>query len=111
MGTVPPKVLMAMAERVMEENAALRERVAKLEREAADLETVHPFHEWHDDDGPVLWYSIPVCEPAFHIGTPSDSDWPWDGDAPESHIGWARVPNPCRGISQSAALDDAKEPQ
>lgn len=88
------------------EMSALRDEVAKLARERDEarvrlesFETVHPFHEWNDADGAVLWYLLPVCEPAFHVGTPSDSDWPWDGDTPEAKIGWARIPNPCRGCS------------
>jgi hypothetical protein len=89
------------------EMSALRDEVAKLTRERDEarvqlesFETVRPFHEWNDADGAVLWYLLPVCEPAFHVGTPSDSDWPWDGDTPEAKIGWTRIPNPCRGGAQ-----------
>lgn len=35
----------------------------------------HPIDDWHEDDGPVVWWRFPVDEPAW-IGTPNDSDWP-----------------------------------
>lgn len=31
--------------------------------------------DWHEDDGPVLWWKLPVCEPPW-AGTPLDDDWP-----------------------------------
>lgn len=34
-----------------------------------------PLSEWHEDDGPVTWWALPVQEPAW-IGQPTDSDWP-----------------------------------
>ncbi|HEY3434276.1 MAG TPA: hypothetical protein VGK41_01350 [Solirubrobacterales bacterium] len=34
-----------------------------------------PLSEYHEDKGPVVWWTFPVDEPAW-IGSPSDSDWP-----------------------------------
>lgn len=34
-----------------------------------------PLAEWHEDDGPVLWWSFPVQEPPYS-GDPNDLDWP-----------------------------------
>lgn len=34
-----------------------------------------PLDQWHEDDGPVLWWSFPI-EEAPYVGTPLDSDWP-----------------------------------
>ena len=34
-----------------------------------------PLNEWHEDDGPVLWWRFPVDEPPY-IGTPLDrGEW------------------------------------
>ena len=31
--------------------------------------------EWHEDDGPVLWWRFPVTEPPY-VGTPNDDGRP-----------------------------------
>lgn len=36
---------------------------------------LHPLVEWHEDDGPVLWWWLPVSEPPYS-GTPLDKSWP-----------------------------------
>lgn len=33
-----------------------------------------PASEWHDDDGDVLWYRLPVAEPPY-VGSPLDTNW------------------------------------
>lgn len=33
-----------------------------------------PLSAWHEDDGPVVWWTFPVEESAW-IGTPNDIDW------------------------------------
>ena len=33
-----------------------------------------PASEWHDDDGDVLWYRLPVAEPPY-VGSPLDVGW------------------------------------
>ena len=38
-------------------------------------QNARPLSEWHEDDGPVVWWRFPVHEPAW-IGTPLDTDWP-----------------------------------
>ena len=53
---------------------------------------VHPMSEYCDDDGIVLWYLQPIKEPPFHVGTPSDSDWPWHRQPPMEQIVWSRLP-------------------
>lgn len=48
-------------------------------RQYADLARLRPIAEWHDDDGPVLWWALhrgQIDEPPAHVGTPTDSDWP-----------------------------------
>lgn len=37
-------------------------------------EELHPIEDWHEDDGNVLWWSLPVCEPPY-CGTPNDTDF------------------------------------
>jgi hypothetical protein len=65
-----------------------------LPQHLADAEnSLRWFHQWHDDDGAVLWFFCPITEPPFHVGTPFDSDWPWDrGREPQSDIIWCRLP-------------------
>jgi hypothetical protein len=41
----------------------------------ATPEVAIPGEQWHEDDGPVLWWRFPVVEPPY-AGTPNDSDWP-----------------------------------
>lgn len=48
----------------------IAERCAK-----QDAEMPRPLADWHEDDGPVVWWRMPVEEPAW-IGTPLDDDWP-----------------------------------
>jgi hypothetical protein len=58
-----------------------KERVARLAAElpafAAAIRApfvVHPLEDWHDDDGDVLWWRLPVCEPPM-VSSPISSDW------------------------------------
>jgi hypothetical protein len=44
-------------------------------REALAPDVARPGEQWHEDDGPVLWWRFPVVEPPY-AGTPNDSDWP-----------------------------------
>jgi hypothetical protein len=44
-------------------------------REALAPEVAIPAEQWHEDDGPVLWWRFPVVEPPYS-GTPNDCDWP-----------------------------------
>ena len=40
-----------------------------------DLLIATPGDQYHEDDGPVLWWRFPVVEPPW-AGTPNDCDWP-----------------------------------
>lgn len=53
----------------------LRTVRAALAAQPAAVDGVRPLDDWHEDDGPVVWWKLPVDEPAW-IGTPLDSDWP-----------------------------------
>jgi hypothetical protein len=44
-------------------------------REALAPEVAIPGEQYHEDDGPVLWWRFPVEEPPY-VGTPNDCDWP-----------------------------------
>lgn len=46
--------------------------VVTMLNEAAEAK---PLAEYHEDNGPVLWWSFPVNEPPY-VGAPFDSDWP-----------------------------------
>lgn len=46
-----------------------------------------PLTEWHEDDGNVVWWTLPVASPGW-IGTPNDGDWPG------YHTHWTPGPPP-----------------
>lgn len=60
----------------------IAERCAK-----QDAEMPRPLADWHEDDGAVVWWMIPVDEPAW-IGTPLDDGWPG------YHTHWTPHPKP-----------------
>ena len=37
--------------------------------------TAHPLEDYHEDNGPCLWWKFPIEEPPF-VGSPLDADWP-----------------------------------
>ena len=41
----------------------------------ADLAHLRARDQWHEDDGPVLWWWPPIEGPPY-VGTPLDDDWP-----------------------------------
>ena len=60
-------------------------------------EVLRPLSDWHEDDGDVLWYRVPIHEPPF-VSSPLSSDWlieTSDGrcvevdDEEEDHKPWA----------------------
>lgn len=54
-----------------------------------EIHTVHHQSEWQDDDGTVLWWLMPVCQPPY-LGDPTCNDWPFhDGE----ELYWTRLPN------------------
>lgn len=86
------------------------------EGQLAALSEIHPFHHWGDDDGPVLWFCLPVSEQPFHVGTPDDSDWPWGAndmaDAEfTSQIGWSRLPRVNKNIASRGPTDSLPSPE
>ena len=54
----------------------------------------HPFpaSEWHEDLGPVLWWTFPIEEPPY-VGTPLDGVWSWPGDGVYTHFTIIPIPN------------------
>lgn len=42
-----------------------------------ELRTLRPIEEWHEDQGVVILWTVPVCEPPY-VGTPLDADAPMD---------------------------------
>lgn len=53
--------------------------------------TLRPLDEWHEEDGNVLWWIVPICEPPF-AGTPLDSDWTGE------HTHWTKILVPICGM-------------
>lgn len=49
--------------------------VADNARQALAPEVAIPGEQYHEDDGPALWWRFPILEPPYS-GTPNDSDWP-----------------------------------
>ena len=52
-----------------------------------ELLTLRPLSEWHEDDGSVLWWTLPLSEPPY-VGTPLDS-----GYAVEVHTMMPHLPH------------------
>jgi hypothetical protein len=53
--------------------AQLRIALTALQAGAGDVAL--PLDEYHEDMGPVTWWSFPIREASW-IGSPNDSDWP-----------------------------------
>lgn len=78
--------------------------LAKLEaiaRKATPPIRLRPFLEWdEEDDGPVLWTTLPIEEPPY-CGTPFDSGWPFGDVVPggilEETMYFVLLPAPFRG--------------
>lgn len=86
----PPQSLIDEIERlsralVNARNDALE--AAQREPGQEDHDAVRTLAEWHEDDGPVVWWRFLVDEPAW-IGTPLDDDWPG------YHTHWTPHPKP-----------------
>jgi hypothetical protein len=47
-----------------------------------------PYEDWHEDEGAVLWWLIPIAEPPY-VGTPNDDDWPYLQD---DMLVWSIIP-------------------
>ena len=46
-------------------------------RQALAPEVAIPAEQWHEDDGPALWWLFPIMDAdAPWAGTPNDNDWP-----------------------------------
>lgn len=63
--------------------------------EMEPLQNPRPLAEWHEDYGPVLWWTFPVNEPPY-AGTPLDSDWPGypAGERAAYLTHWTEIPEP-----------------
>ena len=57
---------------------------------------IRPFAEWHEEDGAVLWFTLPIQEPPW-CGTPNDDDWPWV---------WTKKEDTCWCLLPSFFIDD-----
>jgi hypothetical protein len=51
----------------------------------ARLHTLHPIDTYHEDQGVVMWWLLPVIEPPY-VGTPMDDSWPG------YHTHWSYLP-------------------
>jgi hypothetical protein len=49
-------------------------QLEKLASELKDAKSLRPRDEWHEDDGPVLWWRLPIQEPPW-TGMPIDEEW------------------------------------
>jgi hypothetical protein len=66
----------AEAERDEEQSRtlALELQLDEARAELARLTTLRPMDEWHDDDGDVLWWRVPI-EEAPYASSPLDDSW------------------------------------
>lgn len=70
--------------------------------QATASNALRPLDEWHEDDGPVLWWHWPIQEPPW-VGTPLDSDWlvHEEGDAPPRDIPWRTLWCPLPSVDEN----------
>ena len=52
---------------------------------------LHSPEEYHEDDGEVLWWLLPIAE-APYVGSPLDTQFPWDLENPPKHLYWTYLP-------------------
>lgn len=71
----------------------------KVDEALAEYQDPLPEDEWHEDDGPVLWWKFPLSEPPY-VGSPIDNDWPG------YHTHWTRIPEP---VEPGRVLDHPDE--
>ena len=73
------------------------------------MERARTLAEWHEDDGPVLWWKFPLSEPPY-VGSPLDTGFPVEvtirdsvrgytytqhfGGWPGYHTHWTPIPTP-----------------
>ena len=55
--------------------ADMRAALAAMIRAIAKGSVARPIDEWHEDNGPALWWRFPIDEPPYS-GSPLDDDWP-----------------------------------
>ncbi|UZW54015.1 hypothetical protein NUH86_10760 [Sphingobium sp. JS3065] len=94
----------------------------------ADTYKPRPFHEWHEEDGPVLWWLWPIEQPPY-VGSPLDlgftveadidlaascgattegklrmnvGGWPWGNadEETESRLFWTQLPD-CNRLDEA----------
>lgn len=66
-----------------------------------------PVSEWHEDDGPVLWWFFPIQE-APYVGTPLDETWA-EHELDGLYTHWTPIPIPPRPWpTDSASLNEEK---
>jgi hypothetical protein len=74
---------------------------------ASDI-VARPLADWHEDDGPALWWRFPIDEPPY-VGTPLDLGYTVEvhvtaglvslgnvGGWPGYHTHWTPIPLPAR---------------
>ena len=61
-----------------------RGTIIELKSEKEDLQRLRPAEEWDEDQGDVLWWILPICEPPY-CGTPDSSNWL------EYHTHWTKL--------------------
>jgi hypothetical protein len=63
--------------------------------------TPQPRDTWEEEDGPVLWWLLPVSEPPY-CGTPLDDDFP------EYMTHWTQCPEPLTAAQASTETETDK---
>ncbi|ULQ47448.1 hypothetical protein JN531_003990 [Flagellatimonas centrodinii] len=64
---------------------AMTAHIAKLQAALDEAQKVRTLGDYHEDYGPVVWWTKPCNEPAW-IGTPLDDTWPG------YHTHWTKHP-------------------
>lgn len=71
--------------------------------EAEKLTTMRPASEWNEEDGAVIWWHVPVCEPPYVGAGPGSGEREADGEptpcASQIESGWLTHWTPLPNLS------------
>jgi len=76
------------------QQAVLKTESRTMQRSPLPSDSALLLRDWHEDDGPVLWWMYPRRDEPPYAGTPLDTDWP------DYHTHWTPIV-----IPQTFAVD------
>jgi hypothetical protein len=82
-------------------------------KDRSDVYTLRPADDWWEEDGPVIWWHLPVCEPPEIGYGPGAGEMTRYGEPTDCAAGiesgwlthWSYLPQPERMIVDGPAVD------